>query len=201
MGPDMDPSSCRPDEPRSNWSQEESSAQRVLRFTQPDLIVLPGRRPCTCASHGRRPRHHPEARTSEPGPRSLQTSQAPRASECRRDPAKCPKGAVHVRPGAVRGIRGGVLACEAPWSGAWAPGRRIPGMSSCRGPVHARGAGERVRGLGRAVVWGRGRGGSGGQRGGRGNGLGEARREESVLEAGRQLVQHRPRGPGAQARA
>lgn len=62
-----------------------------MRFTQSDLVVIPGRRP----------RHHPEAKVSEPGPRSLQTSQGPRASECGRDPAKCPKGAVHVRPGAV----------------------------------------------------------------------------------------------------
>lgn len=97
------------------------------------------------------------------------------------------------------GAWGTALVLQARGPSAGAPGRHTPGMSGTGAPPvpnkltrWARGAG-----LDWAVVRGSGRGR--GQRRGHGDQLGQPWREEPVVEAGRQLVQQRTRGPSAQA--
>lgn len=72
-----------------------------------------------------------------------------------------------VEPGAVR------LCLRTRGLGAHASGPRAAGRTGRRGLAHAMGKENGARGLGRTVVWGRGRCGGSGQRGGCVNGLGE----------------------------
>lgn len=113
-------------------------------------------------------------------------------------PDEVPGGdCVRAHFGLAQGAWGTACVLEARGPSAGAPGRRTSGVSSAEAPPvptkltrWARGAG-----LDRAVVGGRGRGHS--QRRGHGDRLGQAWREEPVVEAGRQLIQQRAGGPGA----
>lgn len=108
---------------------------------------------------------------------------------------------VRAHPGAARGAWGTALCARPPSPSACAPGRRAPGVSGAKAPpvLYKLTRWAQDTDLDGAVVGGCGRGC--GQRRGHSDRLGQARREESVVEADCQLVQESALRPGAQARA